>query len=200
MAPVCHDAGESDMTPLVLGLLLFLGVHSVRIAAPAWRDAQIARLGERRWKGLYAVASLAGFVLLVWGYGQARQAPVVLWATPVALRHLAGPLTLVAFIMLAASQVGHNAIQAKLQHPMLLGTKVWAFAHLLANNTLADLLLFGGFLVWAVLCYGSARRRGRVDVAVQPGRTAIAVVAGVAAWAFFAFWAHAAWIGVRPFG
>lgn len=187
------------MTPLVFGLLLFLGVHSTRVAAPAWREAQIARMGERAWKGAYALASLAGFVLLVWGYGQARQQPVVLWEAPVALRHLAGPLTLVAFILLAASQLPGNAIQAKLQHPMLLGTKLWAFAHLLANNTLADVLLFGGFLLWAVLAYRSARGRGRVEVAVKPGRTAIAVVAGVAVWAFFAFWAHAVWIGVRPF-
>jgi uncharacterized membrane protein len=200
MAPVCHDTTESDMTPLVLGLLLFLGVHSVRIVAPAWRDARIARLGERGWKGLYAVASLVGFVLLVWGYGQARRQPVVLWASPAGLRHLAAPLTLVAFVLIAAAQVGRNAIQARLQHPMLLGTKVWALAHLLANNTLADLLLFGGFLLWAVLAYRSARRRAPVEVAVVPGRTWIAVAAGVALWAFFAFWAHAAWIGVNPFG
>jgi uncharacterized membrane protein len=185
------------MAALILGLLLFLGVHSVRIAAPAWREAQIARLGPLRWRGLYSVVSLAGFVLLVWGYGQARQVAEPLWATPVALRHLAGPLTLVAFVLLAASQVGHNRIQAKLQHPMLLGTKVWALAHLLANNTAADLLLFGGFLAWAVLDFRSARRRGRVEVVVKPGRTLIAVAAGVAAWALFAFWAHAAWIGVR---
>ncbi len=188
------------MTPLVLGLLLFLGVHSIRIVAPAWREAQLARLGPMAWKGLYALASLAGFVLLVWGYGQARQQPVVLWQTPVGLRHLAGPLTLVAFVLLAASQVGRNAIQAKLQHPMLIGTKVWALAHLLANHTLADLVLFGSFLLWAVLAFRSARRRGRVEVAVAPGRTAIAVAVGVAAWAAFAFWAHQAWIGVRPFG
>jgi uncharacterized membrane protein len=188
------------MTTLIFGLLIFLGAHSLRIVAPAWRDAQRARLGENAWKGLYSVASLAGFGLIVWGYGQARQQPVVLWATPVALRHLAGPLTLIAFVLLAASQIGGNAIQAKLQHPMLLGTKVWALAHLLANNTLADVLLFGGFLVWAVLCYRSARRRGPVQVTVKPGRTAMAVAAGAVLWALFAFWAHAAWIGVAPFG
>lgn len=187
------------MTALVLGLLLFLGVHSVRIVAPAWREAQIARVGRTAWRGVYSLASLAGFVLLVWGYGQARQQPVVLWTTPAGLRHLAAPLVLIAFILIAASQVGGNLIQAKLQHPMLLGTKLWAFAHLLANNTLADVLLFGGFLVWAVLAFRSARRRGPVAVDVKPRRTAIAVVAGVALWAFFAFWAHAAWIGIRPF-
>ena len=187
------------MTALVLGLLLFLGVHSVRIVAPGWRDAQIARFGPHVWKGLYALVSLVGFVLLVWGYGQARRAPVVLWTWPVDLRHLTALLVLIAFVLLTASQVGGNAIQAKLQHPMLLGTKLWAFAHLLVNNTLADVLLFGGFLLWAVLCFRSARRRGPVQVVVKPGRTAIAVVVGVLLWAAFAFWAHQAWIGVRPF-
>jgi uncharacterized membrane protein len=186
------------MAALILGLLLFLGVHLVRIVAPAWREAQIARLGERAWKGLYAIVSLVGFVLLVWGYGQARRSPVVLWQWPVDLRHLTALLVLVAFVLIAASQVGGNAIQAKLQHPMLLGTKVWALAHLLVNNTLADVLLFGGFLVWAVLGFRSARRRGPVQVTVKPGRTAIAVVLGVVLWAAFAFWAHEAWIGVRP--
>ena len=187
------------MTPLVIGLLLFLGVHSIRIAAPDWRTAQMARLGERRWKGLYALASLVGFVLLVWGYGQARQQPLVLWTTPTALRHLAPPLTLVAFVLLVAGPLPRPAIHARLPPPLLLGTNVWAVAQLLANNTLADVLLFGGFLVWAVVAYRSARRRGRVEVDVKPGRTAAAVILGVALWAFFAFWAHQAWIGVRPF-
>ncbi|MEK8031015.1 NnrU family protein [Ideonella sp. DXS29W] len=187
------------MAALVWGLVLFLGMHSVRIVAPAWREAQMARLGRTAWRGLYSAVSLVGFALLVWGYGQARQQPVVLWQTPVGLKHLAPPLVLVAFILLAASQVGGNAIQARLQHPMLLGTKLWAFAHLLANNTLADLVLFGGFLVWAIVGFRSARRRGPVQVEVKPARTAVAVLAGCAAWAFFAFWAHAAWIGVRPF-
>lgn len=188
------------MTLLILGLLLFLGVHSVRVLAPGWRDAQRARLGENAWKAAYSVLSLAGFVLIIWGYGQARAVALPLWTPPAGLRHAAGLLTLVAFVLIAASQVKGNALQARLQHPMLLGTKLWAFAHLLANSTAADLLLFGGFLVWAIAAYRSARRRGPVQVVVKPGRTLVAVVAGVAAWAFFAFWAHQAWIGVRPFG
>ena len=100
------------MTPLVLGLVLFLGVHSTRMLAPAWREAMIARLGANAWKGLYSLASLAGFVLLVWGFGQARQQTVVLWPAVPALKQVAGLLVLVAFVLLAASQVGRNAIQA----------------------------------------------------------------------------------------
>lgn len=192
------------MLVLILGLVLFLGTHSVRIFAEPWRSRTLARVGEARWKGVYAVVSLIGFVLLVWGYGLARQQPVLLWTPPVAMRHIAALLTLVSFVLLAAAYVPGNGFKAKLRHPMVLGVKVWALAHLLANGTLADVLLFGGFLVWAVLCFRAARGRDRAaGGATPPGRagaTAITVVVGAVAWAVFAFWAHGAWIGVRPFG
>ena len=192
------------MTLLILGLVLFLGVHSTRIVAEGWRGRFIAQRGEMAWKGLYAVLSIAGFALIVWGYGQARLQPVVLWGSPTWTRHLAALLTVPALILLVAAYVPGNAIKARLKHPMVLGVKVWAFAHLLANNTLADLLLFGGFLVWAVFSFRAARGRDRAQgIVYAPGRalpTVIAVVGGLAAWAFFAFWAHSAWIGVKPFG
>ncbi len=192
------------MTALILGLVIFLGAHSVRIVAEPWRNAMRTKLGENGWKGLYSVVSLAGFVLLVWGYGQARLDPVPLWAPMLWARHLAALLTLVSFVLLAAAYVPGNGIKAKVHHPMVLGVKVWAFAHLLANHTLADLLLFGGFLVWAVLDFRSSRQRDRAAGTVYPpgsaGKTVVTVVAGVAAWAVFAFWAHGALIGVRPFG
>lgn len=190
------------MAVLILGLVLFLGIHSVRIVAEDFRTTQIARMGAKPWKLAYTAVSLVGLVLLVWGYGLARQQPVVLWPQPpVWTRHLAALLTLIAFILLAAAEVPGNAIKARLQHPMILGVKVWAFAHLLANNTLADLLLFGGFLAWAVFDFRSARRRGPIPpVAVSAGRTVVTVLAGVVAWAAFAFWLHGVLIGVRPFG
>jgi len=192
------------MAYLVLGLLLFLGVHSVRIVADDWRTAQRARLGESAWKGAYSLLSLAGFVLICWGYGQARLEPVVLWAVPRGMNHLAALLTLIAFVLVAASQLPRNHIKARLRHPMLLGVKVWALAHLLANNTLADLLLFGTFLLWAVLDFRSCRQRDRAGAPAPAAGTAAntvaAVVAGVAVWALFAFWAHGALIGVRPLG
>ena len=197
------------MWMLILGLILFLGVHSVRIVADDWRSRQIASRGEGPWKGLYSVASVAGFALIVWGYGLARQQPTVLWpAVPTGLKHLASLLTLGAFVLLAAAYVPGNHLKAKLRHPMILGVKLWALAHLVVNNTLADLLLFGGFLVWAVLDFRSCRQRDRALAAqgqlappsAQGVRTAIAVVVGVVAWAGFAMWAHGAWIGVRPFG
>ena len=191
------------MTALVLGLVIFLGVHSSRIVADGWRTQMLARLGEGPWKGLVSLLSLAGLVLIVWGYGLARQSPVALWTPQTWARHLASVLTLAAFILLAAAYVPGNLVKSRLHHPMVLGVKVWALAHLLANHTLADLLLFGSFLVWAVLSFRAARQRDRASgAAYAPGRagpTVAAVAVGVAAWAGFAFWAHAAWIGVRPF-
>ena len=192
------------MFELIAGLVLFLGVHSVRIFANDWRSAQLAQRGEAVWKLGYSALSIAGFVMIVWGYGLARQSPMVLWPTPRGMNHLAALLTLISFVLLVATYVPRNAIKAKLRHPMILGVKVWALAHLLANNTLADLLLFGSFLIWAMLSFRAARQRDRqqppVPLASNGLATAAPVVVGVVAWAAFAFWAHLALIGVRPLG
>jgi uncharacterized membrane protein len=192
------------MTLLVLGLVIFLGVHSTRVFADGWRSAQVARLGEKGWKGLYTLASLVGLVMLVWGYGVARQTPVPLWTPVVGLRHLASLLTLLAFVLIAAVYVPRNSLKARIGHPMVVGVKVWALSHLLANHTLADLLLFGGFLVWAVLCFRAARRRDRAAGTTYPAGTLqgnlLTVVTGVAGWLVFAMWLHGPLIGVRPVG
>src|ERR1700690_545952 len=164
-------ARAQTMSILILGLIVFLGVHSTRIVAPGWRSAQLKRLGEGAWKGIYSLMSLAGFGLIVWGFGLARQQPVVLWTPPIAMRHVAAPLTLIAFVLLAAAYVPRNAIKARLHHPMVLAVKTWAFAHLLANGGLADLLLFGSFLAWAVVCYIAEKRRDRVAAAQYPAGT-----------------------------
>jgi uncharacterized membrane protein len=191
------------MSMLILGLVLFLGMHSVRIVADGARSAFIARHGAGPWKGLYTLVSLVGFGLIIWGYGQARQDPVVLWASPLWARHLVGLLMLPAMVLLVAAQVPGNGIKARVHHPQVLAVKTWALAHLLANNTLADLLLFGGFLLWAVLDFRSARQRDRAAGTVyppgQPARTAGVVVAGLALWAVFAFGAHQWLFGIRPF-
>lgn len=191
------------MLVLILGLLIFLGVHSVRIFADGWRTRTIARIGEKPWKGGYSVLSLIGFALIIWGYGLARQQPVVLWAPPMGMKHLNSLFTLAAFILLAAAYVPRNQIKARLHHPMLLGVKLWAFGHLLATAKLADALLFGAFLLWAILDYRAARRRDRALGTRYPagtlGGTLVALGVGVIAWAAFAFWLHAAWIGIAPF-
>ena len=189
------------MTWLALGLIIFLGSHLVRALAPAWRDAQIARLGANGWKGLNSVISLLGFGLIVWGFSLARQQPVMLWPRIPGMNHLAALLTLFAFILLAAANVPRNHLKARLRHPMTLAVKVWALAHLLANNTLHDAVLFGSFLIWSVLVFRAARRRAEpAPPAGTAAGTALTVVIGAALWAGFAFWAHAAWIGVRPLG
>jgi len=192
------------MTVLILGLVILLGAHSVRIFAEGWRERQVARLGIETWKRLFALVSLAGLVLIAIGFGQARSAPTVLWYPPLALRHAAGLITLLSFVLLAAAYVPDTRIKAKLGHPMAAGVKGWAFAHLLANGNLADVVLFGAFLAWGVLYFGSARRRDRVAGTVYPAGTVkgdlTAVAVGVAAWIVFAFWLHGWLIGVRPFG
>jgi uncharacterized membrane protein len=192
------------MTVLVLGLIVFFATHSVRIFADGWRTKQVARLGLRKYKNIYSVVALAGFVLIVWGYGLASADPVVLWTPPVWTRHVAALLNLPAFILLAASNPRGNFIKAAVGHPMVLGVKVWAFAHLIANGTLADVVLFGSFLVWSIVDFGAARRRDRRErttyPAGTPARNAMTVVIGIALWLLFAFWLHAWLIGVEPFG
>lgn len=191
------------MAYLLLGLLLFLGVHSSRIVAEDWRRRRIESWGEGPWKGAYAGVSAIGLALIIWGYGIARQQPVLLWTPPRGMNHLAALLTLPAFVLLVAAYVPRNALRARLGHPMLLGVKLWALAHLLANGTLADVVLFGAFLVWAVLAFRAARGRDRLAApqhAPPTGAgTAGAVLLGLALWVVFAFWGHAWLIGVRPF-
>ncbi len=192
------------MTVMLLGLVIFLGAHSSRIVAEPWRERAIARLGPNGWKGAYSLVSLLGLVLIVWGFGIARAQPVLLWLPPVWTRHVAAPLVLIAFVLVAAAYVPGNALKARLHHPMLLGVKVWAFAHLLANGRLHDVVLFGAFLLWAVLDYRAARARDRASSAVYArGRmvpTLVAAAVGVLGWAVFAFWAHRLLFGVAPFG
>ncbi|TMH04943.1 MAG: protein NrnU [Betaproteobacteria bacterium] len=190
------------MPLLALGLVLFLGAHSLRIVADGWRSQQIARFGERRYKGLYSLASLLGFGLLIWGFVLARSQPVVLWAPPAWTHPLAAVLMLLAFVLIVAAYVPRNALKARLGHPMLLSVKTWAAAHLIANGTLADVLLFGSFLVWAVLCFRSARSRDRAAGTVYPAGTAsgtaLTVAIGAVAYALFAYWLHGWLFGVRP--
>lgn len=192
------------MLMLIAGLVIFLGLHSSRIFADDFRAGIIASRGENVWKAIYAALSIGGFVLIVYGYGETRLAPITLWNPPVWTRHIAAMLTLFAFILLAAAYIPKNPIKAKLAHPMLIGTKVWAAAHLLANGNVGDVLLFGSFLVWAILCFRAAKKRDRTAGKTYqsgPALTLFATVGlGILLWAAFAFYLHAAWIGVRPFG
>ncbi|HEX5739741.1 MAG TPA: NnrU family protein [Hydrogenophaga sp.] len=189
------------MLLLIVGLVLFLGVHSVSIVSRSGRDQWVQRLGEGPWKGLYSLAALAGFVLIIYGYAQARETPVLLYTLPTGFRHLAALLMLPVFVLLAAAYLP-GRIQRATKHPMLLAVKFWALAHLLANGTLADVLLFGGFLAWAVADRISIKRRG-VAAPQARGSTlndVIAVAVGLGVYVLFIVWAHAWLFGVRPFG
>ena len=196
------------MLLLILGLVLFLGVHSVSIVSADGRNRLVKQMGEGPWKGLYSLVSLAGFVLIVIGYGAAREAPVLLYTLPNGFRHLAAVLMLPVFVLLlllAAYLPGR--IKSAAKHPMLLAVKLWALAHLLANGTLADVLLFGGFLAWAVVDRISVKKRTAAGLLrpgpVLPGskaNDAIALVGGLGLYVLFVVWAHAWLIGVRPFG
>nr|WP_255561573.1 NnrU family protein [Pseudohoeflea sp. DP4N28-3] len=188
---------------LILGLVIFLGIHSVRIAASDFRDAQVAKLGEGPWKAVYSVIALVGLVLIVWGYGMARMNPVVLWVAPLWMSHVTALLMLVSIILLVVSQFPPGRIKAAVKHPMLLAVKIWAPAHLLVNGDLASLLLFGGFLVWAVLDRIAVKRRVRAGEAVEPRPgpvrwDVISVAVGVLVYLAFVLFLHEWLFGVAP--
>ncbi|HRX70862.1 MAG: NnrU family protein [Candidatus Competibacteraceae bacterium] len=188
------------MSVLILGLVLFLAVHSISIVNEPWRDRLAASIGERLWQGLYSLASLIGFSFIVWGYGLARQEPMPLYLPPAWLRHIALLLMVPVFPLLLAVYLP-GCIQAKVKHPMLAATKLWAFAHLLANGMLADVLLFGSFLAWAVVYRISIKRRVAHPVlGAPPSRWNdwIAVIGGLALYVAFVLWLHLWLIGVAP--
>jgi uncharacterized membrane protein len=198
------SARSSAMPLLILGLLIFLGVHSLRLFADAWRTRMIARLGANAWKGLYALVAIIGFALIVYGFGLARQHALLLYAPPPWLMQLNALFTLVAFVLVAAAYVPRNHLKAKIGHPMLAGVKVWALGHLLAIGFLHDVVLFGAFLLWAIADFAVSRRRDRRAGVSYPQGTlagdALTLVIGIAAWTIFAFWLHMRMIGVSPFG
>ena len=189
---------------LIAGLLLFLVSHSVGIAAPDWRARHLARIGERRWKGLYSLVSLVALGLIIWGYGHARANPVVVWTSPAWTRHVAALLIVIAFVLIAAAYVPRTRIKAAIGHPMTAGIALWAAAHLLANGRLSAVILFGAFLAWALVTFVARRRRDRnAGTTYPPGslaQDAIALVAGVGVSIGFALYLHGPLIGVRPFG
>ena len=188
------------MSILIAGLVVFFAVHSVSIFNEPWRDSMVAKLGEWPWKGVYSMAAIIGFVLIVWGYGLARLDPVVLYSPPMWLRHVSIIILVPVFPLLLATYLP-GRIQAITRHPMLVATKLWAVAHLLANGTLADVLLFGSFLAWAVIDRISMKRRTqRVIPAAPPSKfnDIIAVLFGLVLYTAFVLWLHAWLIGVSP--
>lgn len=190
------------MALLILGLVLFLGTHLFSTARGP-RAVLVARIGEGPFKIAYSLLSLAGMVLIWVGYGHYRRdAWIPLWDPPVWTRHLALLLVAVAFVCLAAAYLP-GRIKARLKHPMLVGVKVWALAHLLANGDLGSLLLFGAFLAWAVVDRIAIKRRDEAAAHLPEAAPAgwrndgAAVAVGLVAWFVFARWLHPVLIGVQ---
>src|SRR5450432_4612721 len=143
---------------MIAGLALFLGVHTLTTQR-GLRARAIASLGEGGYKICYALASLAGLVLIVWGFAQYRATGWIdVWYPPKALKHVAVALMLPAVILVVAAYI-RGRIYTTLKHPMLAGVKLWALAHLLANGDLGSIILFGSFLTWAVFDRISLKRR-----------------------------------------
>ena len=186
---------------LITGLVIFLGIHSIAIFAPSLRSRLLQTLGEGGWKGVYSVISLIGFVMIVHGFGLARQTPNVLYTPPHWMRHVTFFLMLPVFPLLLAAYLP-GRIKSATKHPMLAAVKFWALAHLLSNGTLADVVLFGGFLAWAVMDRISLKRRTQVLRTAPAGRfnDPIAVILGLALYVFFILWAHLHLFGVSPLG
>lgn len=185
------------MLPLVLGLVLFLGAHSVAIVAPQWRDAMAARLGHG-WRGICSLVSIAGFALIVYGYGAARGQFAVLYVPPLGLRYSAVVLMVFVFPLLLAAYLP-GRIRTATKHPMLAATKIWATAHLLANGALPDVILFGALLAWAVVDRISLKRRKPRPIPALPASPVndiVAIVLGLALYAVFIHGLHAYLFGV----
>lgn len=184
------------MQYLILGLVLFLGIHSTSIFARDFRNRCAAK-SLLLWKIGYSVVALIGLYLIVVGYAQARMEPTVLYTPPTWLRHLMLLLMVPVFPLLVAAYVP-GKIKSTLKHPMLVAVKLWALSHLLVNGTLADVLLFGGILAWAVVDRISVKRRpGQPQAAAgNVMYDVFAVVVGLALYGFFVMWAHSALIGM----
>jgi uncharacterized membrane protein len=190
------------MAILVLGLVIFLGLHSIRICAEPLRAQAIARLGEGPWKGIYSIVSVIGFVLIVWGFAQARFTAPELWTAPPGARHATILLMLVAMLIFAGYFFKQSHIAVAVHHPMVWSVAFFGLAHLIANGTAADVMLFGGFFIWALADLMSSYARDRQDSVIHPepnwGATVGAIMLGLVLWAVIAFWLHFWLFGVSP--
>lgn len=189
------------MTLLILGIILFLATHLIRVVAPGFRLTMIDRFGETGWRVINSVLSLVSLIVLIWGYATA---PVInVWFPPMGLSHLTITLMLIATICLVAGFLPAGHIATKTKHPIVLSIKIWAAAHLIANGDLASILMFGALLAWGVVLRINYKRRLRAgDLVLRPFVSArfdaIAVVLGLVVWALVTFKLHELLIGVAP--
>ena len=157
------------LTVEILGLVIFLGAH-VFVTMRDRRAALVARIGEWPYRGLFSLVSILGVVLLAYGFASYRAAGmIVVWNPPAWTRHIVVVLMWPASIMVAAAYIPGN-IKRVLKHPMLVGVKTWAFAHLCANGDLGGIILFGAVLAWAVYDRITLKHRSRSRRAADSGR------------------------------
>ncbi|MBL4725502.1 MAG: NnrU family protein [Rhizobiaceae bacterium] len=183
---------------LILGLIVFLGIHSVQMLAPRWREDMIVKLGNNGWRGLYSVFSLGGLGLIIWGFSEARPDVPDFYYAPTWMPHLVMVLMLISFVFLIAGNLPTGYIKARLKHPMITGVIIWAIAHLMTNGDLASILLFGSILIWAVLNRISVERRSSVaPVVTSIYPDIIALVVGVGLWMLMLHVLHGMLIGVE---
>jgi uncharacterized membrane protein len=196
-------SGEEFTMPMLLaGLILFFLPHSVAVVAPRWRDRVVMHLGAGRWKSTYSLFSAAGLILMVLGFAHARRSPLLLYVSPPWLHDVTWLMMLPVFPLLFAAYLP-GRIQTAMKHPMLAAIKLWATAHLLVNGTLADLLLFGSFLIWAIVVRISLKRRVAARVpGVPPSRfnDLIAIVLGLGLYALFIGYLHGLITGIPLLG
>lgn len=191
------------MLVFILCLVLFLVLHSIRIVTPGLRTTVIDRWGKPAWGIGYSIASTLSLVLLAWSFGEARMETGLLYVPPVWASHLTLTLMLIAMICLVAGFLPPGHIATKMKHPIVLSIKIWALSHLLANGETSAVLLFVGFLAWAVLLRISLKRRERAGELVRKPFVsarydAIAAVIGVLLWGAMIWKVHYWLIGIQP--
>ena len=187
------------MVVLVLGLAIFIGIHSIRIVAPEWRSKMILSIGENVWKGVYSVVSLVSLVLLIYGYSLAKPEASEIYPPFTEMYHAVLGLMAIAFILMMTSNLGPGYIKQKFKHPFLLAIILWSISHLWMNGDAASLTLFGTFLVWAVIDLRSALKRPKVEKPEPILRNdIIAVVSGLVIYGLFIWQFHEFLFGVVP--
>ena len=185
------------MTLMIIGLVILIGTHLVRIVWPGFREQMITRLGKGPWRGIYSILALAGLAATIWGYGAARPETQFLYVLPGWVAHLVMLLMLISMILVAASLLPPGRIKQAVKHPLLIGTKTWAIAHLLVNGDTVSIILFGSLLMWAVLALISVKRRGEPDPVAESVMYDLAAVgAGIALWFAIVYGLHEWLIGV----
>jgi uncharacterized membrane protein len=174
------------LATMILGLALFIGAH-VFVTMREHRAVAVYRLGEWPYKGLMSLVSLVGIILIGYGFARYRAAGMInVWSPPAFMRHITDLLVWPAIVFVVAAY-SRGDIARKLKHPMLVGVKLWALAHLLSNEDLGSIILFGSILGPPI------PYRGRTN-------DIIAVVVGTLLYLALGFWFHPYVIGVPAFG